>query len=98
MQLPDRLNAPRNVCPSRQSEMADPRSMCRTCHIVPHIRHNYIITHILTLWRTPSIAYFILSRIGEESLKKSLSPVPDLDPDDVRGGPSHGYNKSCVNI
>ena len=31
---------------------------------------------------------------GEESLNKFLSPDPD--PDHLRGGPSHGYNTSCL--
>ena len=39
------------------------------------------------------MAYFVLSRNGEESLNKFLSP----DPDRLRGGPSHGHSTSCVN-
>ena len=37
------------------------------------------------------MAYFVLSPNGEESLNNFLS----TDPDDLRGGPSHGYNTSC---
>ena len=42
------------------------------------------------------MAYFVLSRNGERSLNKFLSPVLDPDPDHLRGGPSHGHNTSCV--
>ena len=41
------------------------------------------------------VAYLILSRNGEESFNKSLSPDPD--PNDLRG-PSHGYNTLCRRI
>ena len=38
------------------------------------------------------MAYFVLSRSAEEFLNTFLSP----DLDDLRGGPSHGYNTSCL--
>ena len=44
----------------------------------------------LMSWRT-LMTYFVLSRNGEKSLNKFLSP----DPDYLRG-PSHGCNTSCV--
>ena len=44
-------------------------------------------------WQT-LMAYFLLSRNGEESFNKFLSP----DPDHFRGGPSYGDNISCVKI
>ena len=40
------------------------------------------------------MAYLVLSPDGEDSLNNLLSPYPD--PDHLRGGPSHGYNTSCV--
>ena len=36
----------------------------------------------------------VLSRNGEESFNKFLSPGPDR----LRGGPSHGYTPFCVKI
>ena len=44
------------------------------------------------------MAYFdgIFCPIVEESLNKFLSPDPDPNPDHLSGGPSHGYNTSCV--
>ena len=45
------------------------------------------------------MAYFdgtFCPRYGEESLNKFSSPDPGPDPDHPRGGPSHGYNTSCV--
>ena len=43
-------------------------------------------------WRT-LMAYYVLSRNGEESFDIFLSP----DPDDLTGGPSRRDNTSCVN-
>ena len=40
-------------------------------------------------WRT-LLAYFVLSRNGEESFNKFSSPNLVPDPDHLRGGPSHG--------
>ena len=47
----------------------------------------------MTSWRT-LMACFVLSLNVEESLNnlQFLSPAPD----DLRGGPSHGYNTSSV--
>ena len=42
------------------------------------------------------MAYFLLPPNGEESFNTFLCPDPDPDPDHLRGGPSHGYNTSCV--
>ena len=40
------------------------------------------------------MTYFDLTPIGEESLNKFLRP--DLDPDHIRGVPSHGDNNYCI--
>ena len=42
------------------------------------------------------MAYFVLSRNGEESFNTFLSPNPNPDPDHLRGGPSRGYNTFCL--
>ena len=50
--------------------------------------HNECFNHNERL-----MAYFVLYRNGEDSLKNELlSP----DPDHLRGGPSYMYNTSCV--
>ena len=41
------------------------------------------------------MAYLILSRNGEESFKKLLSPDQNPDLDHFRRGPSHGYDTPC---
>ena len=44
------------------------------------------------------VEYFVSSPNGEESLNKFMSPDPDSDLDHLGGGPSHGYNTSCVKM
>ena len=70
-----------------QSEMTDPRSLWCTYDVIMHV---FIITHIIR-WHI-----LFLSPNGEKSLNIFSSPDPDRDPDDLRGGPSHGYNTSWV--
>ena len=41
------------------------------------------------------MAYFVLSRNGEESVNTFFSPYPDQD--HFRGGPSHSDNTLCKN-
>ena len=47
------------------------------------------------LWHT-LMAYSVLSRKCEESFNKLLGTDADPDPAHLGGGPSHGYNTSCV--
>ena len=42
------------------------------------------------------MAYFFLSRNGEESLNKLLSPDPERDSDHLRGESNHMYTRSGV--
>ena len=57
-----------------------------------HFFHN---NARLASWRTV-MAYFVISRNGEESFDAFSSPDPDPVLDFLRGGPSHGYNTFCV--
>ena len=59
-----------------------------TLQLVMHIwRHGVLLWHILIS---------VLSRTGEESFNKFLSPDLDTNPDHLRGGPSHGDNTSSL--
>ena len=42
------------------------------------------------------MAYFLLPPNGEESFNTFLCPDSDPDSHHLKGGPSHGYNTSCV--
>ena len=39
---------------------------------------------------------FVLSPNGEDTFNKCSCPDPDCDPDQLTGGPRHGYTPSCV--
>ena len=42
------------------------------------------------------MSFLVLSRNGEQSFNKYLTPDPDPVPDRFRGGLSLGYTPSCV--
>ena len=44
------------------------------------------------------MTYLVVSRNGEESFYKFVTPDQDPNPDHLREGPSHGHNTSCVKI
>ena len=61
--------------------MTDPRSLWRTCHVITHF---FIVTHF---WCHGILRWHILSYLEMVNNRLTfLSP----DPDDLRGGPSHG--------
>ena len=55
-----------------------------------HFHHNARLVSLCSM-----VAYVVLSRNGEDSFNKLLSPYPEPGPDILRGGPNHGYSTSC---
>ena len=63
-----------------------------------HFWRNYALFHHnvrLTPWHS-LMSYLVLYPDGEESFNKFLSPDPEPDLENLRGGPSRAYITSCV--
>ena len=69
----------------QDNHKSDHRSQLRASDVITHcFHHNARLTSWCTL-----MSYLVLSRNGEESFNKFLTPDPD--PDHFTGGSSKGY-------
>ena len=85
------FNLSNTAMSSLSAKIAKSNLLFKKFYTFPNDKFSKLVNKINGVCDT-LMAYFVQPPNSEESFNKFLSP----DPDHPKGGPSHGYNTSCV--